>query len=69
MVGPQGRRQSALRHRQGGWARRWGSARNAGDVAGLAVGMNDDGGAGGGLAQVDEIEEQNNKGCGDEAGQ
>ena len=46
-----------------------GSTRNAGDVAGLAVGMNDDGGAGGGLAQVDEIEEQNNKGCGDEAGQ
>lgn len=69
MVGPRGKKQSALRHRQGGWALRWGSARKAGDVAGLAVGMNDDGGAGGGLAQVDEIEEQDNKGCGDEAGQ
>lgn len=39
-------------------------------TGGLAVGMNDDGWRrGGGLAQVDEIEEQDNKGCGDEAGQ
>lgn len=54
LVSHRGRRQGTLRSRQGRWSRRWGKTRHAGDMTGLSICMNDDGGTKG-LVKVDEI--------------
>lgn len=48
-------RQNTQRSMLGRCSRGWGRTRNAGDMTGLSICMNDDGGAAGGLGRVDKI--------------
>lgn len=55
LVGHRDKRQCTQRSRQRRWSRRWGKTRDAGDMTGLSICMNDDGGTSGGLAKMDKI--------------